>query len=320
MRRRIPSLEALVAFEAAARHQSFTRAAVALSLTQSAVCKQIAALEDYLGLALFHRVKKRISLTEAGELYARQIGEDLDRLERHTGALMTHRGERNVLELAVVPTFATRWLIPRLGAFKARHPEITLNLTTRSQPFIFTDTGFDAAIHFGAPEWPGASAIALFGEEMIPVCGPQLLPPAGCASAADLARLPLLHHSGRHDAWPRWFEHAGVGDAEISAGARFELFSMLIEAALAGLGVALVPRFLAQRELAAGELVVPFERSLESAQAYYLVMPETPGPSAALQRFAAWLQDEARAYRGGGPAPGAARAIPDGTATTAGSA
>lgn len=220
MRRRIPSLEALVAFEAAARHQSFTRAAVALSLTQSAVCKQIAALEDYLGLALFHRVKKRISLTEAGELYARQIGEDLDRLERHTGALMTHRGEGNVLELASVPTFATRWLIPRLGAFKARHPGITLNLTTRSQPFIFTDTGFDAAIHFGSPEWPGASTSALFGEEMIPVCSPQLLPPAGCASAADLARLPLLHHSGRHDAWPRWFEHAGVRDVEVSAGAR----------------------------------------------------------------------------------------------------
>ena len=252
MRRRIPSLEALVAFEAAARHQSFTRAAVALSLTQSAVCKQIAALEDYLGLALFHRVKKRISLTEAGELYARQIGEDLDRLERHTGALMTHRGEGNVLELASVPTFATRWLIPRLGAFKARHPGITLNLTTRSQPFIFTDTGFDAAIHFGSPEWPGASTSALFGEEMIPVCSPQLLPPAGCASAAELARLPLLHHSGRHDAWPRWFEHAGVRDVEVSAGARFELFSMLIEAALARLGVALVPRFLAQRELAAG--------------------------------------------------------------------
>lgn len=181
MRRRIPSLEALVAFEAAARHQSFTRAAVALSLTQSAVCKQIAALEDYLGLALFHRVKKRISLTEAGELYARQIGEDLDRLERHTGALMTHRGEGNVLELASVPTFATRWLIPRLGAFKARHPGITLNLTTRSQPFIFTDTGFDAAIHFGSPEWPGASTSALFGEEMIPVrsrscCRPRAAP------------------------------------------------------------------------------------------------------------------------------------------------
>jgi DNA-binding transcriptional LysR family regulator len=320
VRRRIPSLEALVAFEAAARHQSFTRAAVALSLTQSAVCKQIAALEDYLGLALFHRVKKRISLTEAGELYARQIGEDLDRLERHTGALMTHRGEGNVLELASVPTFATRWLIPRLGAFKARHPGITLNLTTRSQPFIFTDTGFDAAIHFGSPEWPGASTSALFGEEMIPVCSPQLLPPAGCASAADLARLPLLHHSGRHDAWPRWFEHAGVRDVEVSAGARFELFSMLIEAALARLGVALVPRFLAQRELAAGELVVPFQRSLESAQAYYLVIPETPGPSAALLRFAAWLQDEAAAYRQGASSPGAARALPDGAAARDGHA
>ena len=302
MRRRIPSLEALVAFEAAARHQSFTRAAVALSLTQSAVCKQIAALEDYLGLALFHRVKKRISLTEAGALYAQQIGKDLDSLERHTAALMTHRGERNVLDIAAVPTFATRWLIPRLGAFKASHPDITLNLATRSQPFIFTDTGFDAAIHFGAPEWPGASTMALFGEEMIPVCSPRLLPPAGCDSAADLARLPLLHHADRHDAWPRWFELAGMGDVDVTAGARFELFSMLIEAALAGLGVALVPRFLAQRELDAGELVVPLDRSLHSTMAYYLVIPDTPGPSAALLRFADWLRDEAAVYRERGAA------------------
>jgi DNA-binding transcriptional LysR family regulator len=316
VRRRIPSLEALMAFEAAARHQSFTRAAIALSLTQSAVCKQIAALEDSLGLALFHRVKKRISLTEAGALYARQIGEDLDRLERHTGALMTHRGERNVLELAVVPTFATRWLIPRLTAFRTCHPEITLNLTTRSQPFIFTDTGFDAAIHVGAPEWPGASTIALFGEEVIPVCSPQLLPPEGCAGAAELARLPLLHHADRHDAWPRWFEHAGLSDVDVSAGSRFELFSMLIEAALARLGVALVPRFLAQRELAAGELVLPFELALDSARAYYLVIPDTPGPSAALLHFAAWLQDEATAYREGRPAPDAARVSRDGSATT----
>lgn len=303
MRRRIPSLEALMAFEAAARHQSFTRAAQALSLTQSAVCKQIAALEDYLGLALFHRVKKRISLTEAGALYARQVSDDLDRLERHTAALMTHRGQRNVLEIAAVPTFATRWLIPRLGGFKARQPDITLNLTTRSQAFIFTDTGFDAAIHFGAPQWPGASTVALFGEEMIPVCNPQLLPPGGCAHAAELARLPLLHHIGRHDAWPRWFEHAGVADVDITAGPRFELFSMLIEAALAGLGVALVPRFLAQRELAAGELVVPFELSLDSGQAYYLVIPDTPGPSAALLRFADWLSAEAAVYREAGATP-----------------
>ncbi len=306
MRRRIPGLEALVAFEAAARHQSFTRAAVALSLTQSAVCKQIAALEDYLGVALFHRVKKRISLTEAGALYARQIGEDLDRLERHTAALMTHRGERNVLELAAVPTFATRWLIPRLGGFKASHPDITLNLTTRSQPFIFTDTGFDAAIHFGAPQWPGASTVALFGEEVIPVCSPRLLPPAGCTSAAALARLPLLHHAGRHDAWPRWFEQAGAAEVDVTAGPRFELFSMLIEAALASLGVALVPRFLAQRELATGELVVPFELSLHSAEAYYLVIPDTPGPSAALRRFADWLKHEAAVYRDGSAAAPAA--------------
>lgn len=297
MRRRIPSIEALIAFEEAARHLSFTRAAVALSLTQSAVCKQIAALEDYLGVPLFSRIKKRISLTEAGAAYARQISEDLDRLERATVSLMSHRGRRNVLEIAVAPTFATRWLIPRLAAFRALHPEITLNLTTRSQPFIFTGTGFDAAIHFGSGQWPGATTLPLFGEVMIPVCSPRLLDGLSCADPAELCRFPLLHQSARHDAWPRWFEAAGIKNADVMGGPRFELFSMLIEAALASLGVALVPRFLAERELASGELVALFDLPLNSEMAYFLAYPEAPDPGPALLSFADWLLGEAATYR-----------------------
>lgn len=297
MRRRVPSIESLTAFEASARHLSFTRAAAALSLTQSAVCKQVAVLEDYLGVRLFHRIKKRISLTEAGQVYMRQVIDGLDRLERDTVSIMTYRGTGEVLELAVIPTFATRWLIPRLPDFEQCNPGITLNLTTCSEPFLFTDTVFDAAIHFGTAVWPGAASTWLFGEEMIPVMAPAMLRQQDCRAPAALAGFPLLHQSNRHDAWRRWFEAAGVAAVEAIGGPRFELFSMLAEAARAGLGVALLPRFLVQSELAAGDLVAPFDIALTDEQAYYLACPEQRQDRPALQRFTGWLVAQAEDYR-----------------------
>lgn len=296
MRRRIPSIESLLAFEVAARYLSFTRAADALSLTQSAICKQIAALEDTLGVPLFNRVKKRLSLTEAGALYAKRVSEHLDLLERDTTAVMAHRGERNVLELAVIPTFGTRWLIPRLVKFHDANPDVILNLTTYSDRFVFPETHFDAAIHFGVPAWPGAVSSFLFGEELVPVCSPLLLKTHPCHRPRDLAALPLLHQSNRHDAWRRWFASVGVSDVDVSGGPRFDLFSMLVEAARAGLGAVLVPRFFALDELASGELVAPFEMPLSSDMGYYLVRPET-GSNPALQHFTEWLLREAEAYR-----------------------
>lgn len=289
MRRRIPSIEALVAFETAARHLSFTRAADELALTQSAVGRQIALLEDYLGAALFNRIKKRVSLTDVGLAYAAQVAEHLNRLERDTLAVMAQQGAGGVLELAVIPTFATRWLIPRLPAFYARHPEITLNLTTRAQPFLFTDTPFDAAIHFGSAIWPGALAVHLFGEEMVPVCSPALLNGASCIEPALLAELTLLHQSARPDAWRQWFAQAGVHDFNRMHGPRFELFSMQVEAARAGLGVALVPRFLVLHELASGELVQPCVPALASDKGYYLVYPERKQCSVLVRKFETWL-------------------------------
>ncbi|MFV0665897.1 transcriptional regulator GcvA [Denitromonas sp.] len=299
MRRRVPSIESLSAFEASARHLSFTRAAAALSLTQSAVCKQVAVLEAYLGVRLFNRIKKRISLTEAGQVYVRQVSDGLDRLERDTAAIMTHRGEGDVLELAVIPTFATRWLIPRLPDFQRRHPGITVNLTTRAQPFLFTDTVFDAAVHFGSAQWPGAVSNYLFDEEMIPVMAPAMLQQRPCPEPAALAAFPLLHQSARHHAWQRWFEVAGVSGVEAIGGPRFELFSMLAEAARAGLGVALVPRFLVQGELVSGDLVAPFDIALTGDLAYYLTCPESRQDRAALQHFSQWLIEQAGAYRAG---------------------
>lgn len=297
MRRKIPAIETLVAFETAARHQSFTRAADELALTQSAVCRQIAALEGMLGVLLFNRIKKRLSLTDAGQLYARQVREHLARLERDTLAMMAQRGAGGVLDLAVIPTFATRWLIPRLADFNAARPDITLNLTTRAEPFLFTDTPFDAAIHFGDPIWPGALAEYLFGEEMVPICSPRLLGRRKTITAEELAEFTLLQQSSRPEAWRQWFNAAQLRDVNAMKGPRYELFSMLVEAARAGLGVALVPRFFVSNEIAAGELLVPCAQPLRSAHGYYLVYPESKQGSAVLQAFREWLLRKAAEYR-----------------------
>ena len=296
MRRKIPSVEALIAFEAAARHLSFTRSADELALTQSAVGRQVAALEEYLGVPLFNRVKKRLSLTEIGEIYARQVRDNLARMERDTLAAMAHREAGGILELAVIPTFATRWLIPRLPLFYAEHKHVTVNLATRAEPFLFTDTPFDAAIHFGDPIWPGSIAKYLFGEEMTPVCSPHLLKGRVSLEPREVSEFTLLHQSARPDAWRHWFAQAGNHDADCMQGQRYELFSMLVEAARAGLGIALVPRFFVSHELDIGELLIPCELSLTSEKGYYLVYPEHKQHSPQLQGFETWLLAEASRY------------------------
>lgn len=296
VRRKIPSIEALIAFEAAARHLSFTRSADELALTQSAVGRQVALLEEYLGVALFNRVKKRLSLTEVGQLYAKQVRENLERMERDTLAAMAHRNAGGLLELAVIPTFATRWLIPRLAQFYEQHEDIVVNLTTRAEPFLFTDTPFDAAIHFGDPVWPGSIARYLFGEEMTAVCSPRLMNGRATLAPHDLSNFTLLHQSARPDAWRQWLAQAGVHEADCMKGQRYELFSMLVEAARAGLGIALVPRFLASHELATGELVCPCDLPLRSDKGYYLVYPEHKQNSPWLQAFESWLLSAASRY------------------------
>lgn len=296
MRRKIPSIEALIAFEAAARHQSFTRSADELSLTQSAVGRQIAGLEDFVGVPLFSRVKKRISLTDVGQMYARNVRECLEKIERDTLAAMACHGAGGILELAVIPTFATRWLIPRLPDFYAQHPHITLNLTTRTDPFMFTDTPFDAAIHFGNSVWPGTISCHLFGEELTPICSPNLLNRRPLLHPGDVKEFTLLHQSARPDAWRQWLIRAGVDDTDCMKGQRYELFSMLVEAARAGLGIALAPRFFVLNELARGELVVPCDLSLQNDKGYYLVYPERKQCSPSLMIFEKWLLNMARTY------------------------
>ena len=154
MSRKIPSMKALLAFDAAARHQSFTHAAQELSLTEGAVSRQIASLEGSLGIRLFDRVRNRVTLTQSGQVYAEQVRNSLERIERDALQIMAHEGKGGVIELAVLPTLTSQWLLPRLAAFYARHPDITINMSVRTSLFLFQGTPFDAALHFGEPTWP----------------------------------------------------------------------------------------------------------------------------------------------------------------------
>lgn len=292
MRRRLPSTQALACFEAAARHQSYTRAAQELALTQGAVSRQVAALEEQLGVALFRRSQHGMVLTAAGADYARQVAQRLDALERDTLDVRSRQGAGDRIAIASAPTFAARWLIPRLPELAQQHPQLQVHIEARSRPFLFSELQVEAALFAGTPEqvrqWAGTRAHWLFAEEVLPVCSPALLRAGRPVSPQALAGLPLLQQSTRPEAWRQWFDAQDVDAEQALAGPRYELFSMQAAAAEAGLGVALVPTLLVQEELASGRLVVACRRPLKGQRAYYLVQPEV-AERPALSAFKAWL-------------------------------
>lgn len=297
MRRKIPNTTALVAFEAAARHENLSVASEELCLTESAVSRQITALEEYLGVKLFNRIRNRLSLSHAGRVYLGQVSATLEQLERHTLSLMTHQGFGGLLELGVLPTFALKWLIPRLTSFYALHPEIVVNMREKPEPFLFRNSNFDAAVHFDYPAWAGVIKVELFGEELIPVLSPRHYDAASIRDPADLRDVPLLHKAiVRADAWKRWFALVGCDDSNPFRGAQYELYSMLIEAARAGLGAALVPRFYVADELAAGSLIAPFASGLKNEKRFCIVYPDFKQDFRPLVLFLEWITDEARRF------------------------
>lgn len=296
MARKIPSLQGLSCFEAAARHESYTRAAHELALTQGAVSRQIATLEEFLGVTLFRRTRHGVALTPAGAAYARQVARRLDGLERDTLDAMALPASGGAIHLAAVPTFATRWLLPRLQSLAREHPDITVHVDTQTRPFMFAETEHDAALYAGTPQqvahWAGTRATLLMTEEVLPLASPVLLNGRRRWTPKDVAQLPLLQQSTRPEAWRQWFEAMGVDAPRALAGPRYELFSMLAVAAAQGMGVALMPRMLAEAELTRGELQVVCERPVRGQRGYYLVTPDgidRPAVSA----FRAWLVDQA---------------------------
>ncbi|EFO31230.1 transcriptional regulator [Roseibium sp. TrichSKD4] len=289
----IPPADTLIAFECAARHGSFTRAAKELHLTQGAISKQVRQLEDRLGVELFRRVRQRIVLTDAGRIYLHDIRGAMESLTSATRQVMSYAGSEDVLNLAVLPTFGTRWLAPRLSGFLKVYPKAGLNLSVRLQPFDFANESFDGAIHHGDPVWAGAIAEPLFPEDVIPVASPVFRDRHNISEPTDLTRVPRLQLATRPLAWRQWFDVAGVQTDVAFQGARFEQFVMISEAAIHHLGAALMPSFFIRDELAAGRLVQLFDVSLSQATAYHFVYPENRTLRPVVKAFRTWLLDEA---------------------------
>lgn len=292
---RIPNMGALLAFEAAARHESFTHAARELFLTESAISRQIATLEGNLGVRLFVRTKQRVVLTRAGRIYGTQVRRSLEQLSRDTLSIIAHGAGGGYLELAVLPTFASQWLIPRLKDFHERTPDVRVNMGVRTDAFSFEESHFEAAIHYGNPTWPNTSSDYLFGEDVVPVCAPSLLK-RSVTHAHELLRYPLLHSTTRPDGWTRWFGDLGVESASTMQGVRYELHTMLISAAAAGLGIALVPKFFVCDQLEALGLVIPFNATTRVDSAYYLVYPTELSHGRPLEAFRSWLLEQASTW------------------------
>jgi DNA-binding transcriptional LysR family regulator len=288
-RRFVPATGVLCAFEAAARLQSFTAAAAELHLTQSAVSRQIRALEDQLGSELFVRERQTIRLTTAGAAYAQEIRAALDRISQATLGFRANPGG-GTLHLAVLPTFGTRWLAPRLADFFSAHPGVTVNLSTRLEPFDFRSEGLDAAVHFGKPVWAGAEFEPLMSETVVPACSPAFRRRHKFVRPGDLLSAPLLHVSTRPQAWREWFRAKQVEVGSVP-GMVVDQFAMAAQAATADIGVALLPRFLMEPEFRSGQLVQAIRRGeMESASRYYLVWPASRASYPPLQAFAAWLR------------------------------
>lgn len=292
MRRKIPSNTSLVAFEAAARHSSFARAADELSLTEGAISRQIGRLETFLGVTLFERIGNRVKLLPNGQRYAEQVREVLDRLNRDSMYLMGQSHDGASLDIAVIPTFAMRWLIPRLSRFQKKHPNITVHLAERMEPFALVGSGFDAAIHFEHAAWTGMRTHRLLSEVLIPVCHPDLVKES--LGMVSLDRIPRLHRRQNPDAWQRYAQETGIPLTNPAIGARYDLHLMLIEAALSGLGVALVPRLYVENELAQGRLVAPWPDGKTISKTFCLILPESIELSGEpVKVFARWILEEA---------------------------
>lgn len=295
-RRLLPPTTMLQCFEAAARLGSASAAAERIGLTQSAVSRQIANLEAWLGTQLFDRVGRRIVLNEQGRLYLDRIARPLAEIRTATREFLGHPVGR-VVNLATLPTFGMRWLAPRMPGLQTHDPELVVNIAARTDVFAFAGEPFDAAIHVGAADWPGAEHDLLFPERVIPVIAPRLAEQAGISSPQDFLKVPLLAQAARRDAWHQWFALAGIDLNEFGPESRpvavMGHFSMLAQAVSAGAGAALLPSFLIEPELASGALIAPIPRPLVEDRNYYLVYPRAKLQQPHFAQLRAWLLEEA---------------------------
>jgi LysR family transcriptional regulator, glycine cleavage system transcriptional activator len=301
LRRLNPPLHLLRAFCTVARFGGVSRAAEALHLTQSAVSKQVQELERWVGISLFERSRKRLSLTPAGERYEKAVSALLARLEAATLELITSGGDGgSALHLSALPTFAAKWLIPRLPQLQQLHPQLTLHFVPYVHGYDFSDPELDCSILFGDGHWPGARSHYLAGNDVVLIAPRDGVGELDVRSLRDVARCTLLRHVTVPEAWQRWSETHGVPVADTLSGPQFDQFQTMIRAVSVGMGVALVPRCLAQDEITAGTVAEPLPQGgYTSDVGYWLCYPEARAHLAPLVRFRDWLLGLA-------PLPGAA--------------
>jgi LysR family glycine cleavage system transcriptional activator len=292
MRRSLPPLNALRSFDAAARHQSFTRAAGELCVTQGAVSQQVKALETELGLKLFNRERQGLVITDAGRDYLAVVRDAFDRLELGTNQLL-QRQRSGVIKISTSPDFAAKWLVGRLGRFAEAHPGIELTVSATMHHVDFAGEDVDLAIRHGAGNWPGLDAVNLCAEQLFPVCSPGLVTSRnGIREPEDVLQFPLLHLDDRRG-WSRWLEAAGASGEGLLHGPIVNHASMLIDAAIDGQGVALARTALAAADLINGRLVRPFQTALPLTNTYWIVCPAATSKLPKIVAFRDWLLVEA---------------------------
>jgi LysR family glycine cleavage system transcriptional activator len=292
MRQRLPPLNALKAFEAAARHESFTRAAQELFVTQGAVSHQVKALEQELGLKLFNRERQRLVITEAGRDYLNVVRDAFDRIAVGT-ELLLQRQNAGVLTVSTSPDFAAKWLVHRLGHFVEAHPDIDLRVSASLHHVDFAREEVDLAVRHGEGDWPGLDAVVLCSEQMFPVCSPKLLSGRrGRVRLTDVLKLPLIH-TGDRSLWTRWLAAAGVDDRCAIHGPVLNRDAISIDAAINGQGVALTRTTLCAWDLINGRLVRPFAEALPLSKSYWIVCPKVVAAQPKIATFRDWLLSEA---------------------------
>lgn len=293
-RRLTPPIHLLRAFVATAQLGTVSAASAALHLTQSAVSKQVQELEEWLGLPLFARVRRRLQVTPAGQRYLKAVAPLLDQLQAATIELVTSPAAGWTLNVSSLPSFGAKWLMPRLPAFNAAHKKILLNFVPYLQGYDFSRTDLDCAIRYGDGRWPGAVAEYLMGREMTLIAPPRPKLAAPLATPADVAEHALLHHVTVPGAWPAWCEAHGVKRSGHLGDLRLDQYHVIVRAVSAGMGLALVPTCLVLDELASGEVEAPLDETFQAEAGYFLCYPEAKADLEPLVQFREWLHREAQ--------------------------
>jgi LysR family glycine cleavage system transcriptional activator len=286
----LPSLALLRCFDAAAKRESFTAAAEELGLTQSAVSRQVKDLEEHIGTPLFRREGRGVRLTDAGDALSNSLRGDLDRLRRTVHQAIAAGAGAKVLAIAAPPTFAARWLAPRLSLFRDLHEDLELMVTSRAEPFDLQEEQVDVAVHFGGWDWPGAQLTPLCPEDLIAVAAPELLARHPVSTPADILNMPLLHLSARPHQWGE-FSRNHTDQVIPRSGSHFDQFSLVIGAAVAGMGAAILPTYLIENELSDGRLCRLTDITTQTSKSYFVATPmgqNTPLAAA----FTAWLRKQ----------------------------